>query len=122
MAWFNKYYRCSKGHEWQDEWDCLCNDRCPVCNKETEPYDHAEIDQTAEDKAITDALVNGTGTVLTTIDPHGMLHHEYLPPFIMIIRKDSLNEAGLEHFTKQNERSDNPDGQSGVLHPSSGPS
>jgi hypothetical protein len=43
MTWFNKYYRCSNGHEWQDEWDCLCNDRCPTCNEETEPYDHAEI-------------------------------------------------------------------------------
>ena len=34
------YYRCSNdGHEWQDEWDSMCNDRCPVCNAEIEPYD-----------------------------------------------------------------------------------
>ena len=45
MAWFNKYYRCPCGTEWQDEWDCLCNDRCPTCDTECEPYDHAEIDE-----------------------------------------------------------------------------
>jgi hypothetical protein len=30
--------RCSEcGTEWDDEWDCLCNDRCPTCNAETTP-------------------------------------------------------------------------------------
>lgn len=46
MAWYIKYYKCSKcGELWQDEWDCLCNDRCPTCDTECEPYDHAEIDE-----------------------------------------------------------------------------
>ena len=48
MAWYRKYYRCSCGHEWQDEWDCLCNDRCPKCNAEIEPYAHEELETEAD--------------------------------------------------------------------------
>ena len=41
------HYRCDhtdsleKGQpvaEWSDEWSCMCNDRCPVCNHETSPH------------------------------------------------------------------------------------
>jgi len=32
----NSYKHCD--YEWSDEWDSTCNDRCPVCNKEIEPY------------------------------------------------------------------------------------
>lgn len=35
---FVNHYLCECGHEWEDEWDCACNDRCPACNKEIEPY------------------------------------------------------------------------------------
>jgi hypothetical protein len=34
---FNNYYRHC-GTEWVDSWDSMCNDRCPVCGKEIEPY------------------------------------------------------------------------------------
>jgi hypothetical protein len=36
---YTNHYRCECGHEWQDTWSCMCNDRCPKCNKEIEPYD-----------------------------------------------------------------------------------
>lgn len=26
------------GVEWEDRWSCACNDRCPACNAEIEPY------------------------------------------------------------------------------------
>jgi hypothetical protein len=46
MAWFNKYYRCTECEtEWQDQWSSLCNDRCPKCQTEIEPYDFAEVDE-----------------------------------------------------------------------------
>jgi len=48
MAWYRKFYRCPCGHEWEDEWDCLCNDRCPNCNAEIEPYAHEEVEAEAE--------------------------------------------------------------------------
>ena len=38
-------YRCPNCQtEWEDVWDCGCNDRCPDCNKEIEPYESALIE------------------------------------------------------------------------------
>lgn len=36
------FYRCECGEEWEDSWDCSCNDCCPSCNKEIEPYKTVE--------------------------------------------------------------------------------
>jgi hypothetical protein len=37
--WFRNEYRCDRcAYDWEDEWDCMCNDRCPRCNVETEPH------------------------------------------------------------------------------------
>ena len=36
---FRNYYHCpNEGTKWRDEWNHLCNDRCPVCDSEIEPY------------------------------------------------------------------------------------
>lgn len=44
MAWYvNTYEHC--GETWQDEWDCMCNDRCPVCNHEIEPCESIEAEE-----------------------------------------------------------------------------
>jgi hypothetical protein len=33
------YYRCPHDDaSWTDEWSCACNDRCPTCHAEIEPY------------------------------------------------------------------------------------
>ena len=37
MRWFRKHHTCPCGTDWWDEWDCLCNDRCPNCDAEIEP-------------------------------------------------------------------------------------
>ena len=38
-------YRCPYCQiDWEDVWDCVCNDRCPDCNKEIEPYESSLID------------------------------------------------------------------------------
>lgn len=39
MTHFINRYHCLCGVEWQDEWSCACNDKCPACNKEIEPYE-----------------------------------------------------------------------------------
>ena len=44
MPWFRKHHTCPCGTNWWDEWDCLCNDRCPNCNAEIEPDDHEAIE------------------------------------------------------------------------------
>src|SRR5690242_16070565 len=45
---FINYYRCPgnlehrtqhEPLEWSDEWSCQCNDKCPQCNAEIEPYE-----------------------------------------------------------------------------------
>jgi hypothetical protein len=44
MAWFVKYYRHEECKaEWTDEWSCACNDSCPVCGDEIEPYDWDDL-------------------------------------------------------------------------------
>ena len=38
------YYECSEcGTKWTDEGDCMCNDRCPKCSSEIEPYDSVDL-------------------------------------------------------------------------------
>lgn len=39
--WENHYRHC--GQVWTDTWSCCCNDRCPVCNREIEPFDSVEL-------------------------------------------------------------------------------
>lgn len=88
MPWFNKYYRCPEcGTEWQDEWECLCDDRCPTCDTSSAPYDHAEIDLNSENKAYLDMIMYGTGALLR--NPPGQ---PMSVPFIMLIRKENKNE------------------------------
>ena len=41
---FRNDYECSCGETWSDEWSCMCNDRCPKCNKEIEPSQSQELD------------------------------------------------------------------------------
>jgi len=40
--WQNKYECSECGERWEDEWSCPCNDRCPCCNAEIEPYESTE--------------------------------------------------------------------------------
>jgi hypothetical protein len=41
---FVNYYRCPyDGTEWNDLWSCACNDRCPDCRAEIEPYHSDEL-------------------------------------------------------------------------------
>jgi hypothetical protein len=42
ILWTN-HYCCPCGEQWEDQWDCQCNDRCPACNKEIEPFSSIEV-------------------------------------------------------------------------------
>jgi len=60
-------YRCPYCQtEWEDVWDCACNDRCPDCNKEIEPYESTllegelvKTDSPVEEPAIATATAEG---------------------------------------------------------------
>lgn len=47
--WYSKHYTCDCGYQWEDEWDCLCNDKCPECNAEIEPDSWEEVDLDPEE-------------------------------------------------------------------------
>lgn len=41
---YTNFYRCPECRiEWEDTWDSMCNDHCPQCEAEIEPYDSEEI-------------------------------------------------------------------------------
>lgn len=43
------HYECDRcGAQWSDAWDCTCNDRCPSCNAEIEPYTSDDLPQPYE--------------------------------------------------------------------------
>lgn len=47
-AWYLNHYRhddcpVRPGVEWDDSWSCMCNDRCPECGAEIEPYESEEV-------------------------------------------------------------------------------
>ena len=51
MAWFrNSYWHDECGLRWTDEWSCACNDRCPECNAEIEPYASEDLSVLVERK------------------------------------------------------------------------
>ena len=51
---FENHYLCTCGEQWQDTWSSACNDRCPACNREIEPY--ASDDGSMTDEEIDAAL------------------------------------------------------------------
>lgn len=46
-TWFQNHYRHC-GQEWTTQWSCQCNDRCPRCNAEIEPYNSVELTELEE--------------------------------------------------------------------------
>lgn len=40
---FRNYYQCPCGEEWDSTWSCMCNEKCPECNREIECYDSEEL-------------------------------------------------------------------------------
>jgi hypothetical protein len=39
MFQYVNHYECDRCHHlWADEWDCMCDDRCPLCSLEMTPY------------------------------------------------------------------------------------
>jgi predicted nucleic acid-binding Zn-ribbon protein len=52
MAWYRNYYECDRcGHEWEDEWSCMCDDDCPSCGaRHMTPYDSDERTEVIEEE------------------------------------------------------------------------
>jgi hypothetical protein len=50
MRFRNHYRHC--GVEWDDEWDSTCNDKCPECNAEIEPYKSEDLDEQSDSTSV----------------------------------------------------------------------
>lgn len=44
-SYLNHYHCEACDIEWEDEWSCACNDKCPQCNREIEPYESDEVER-----------------------------------------------------------------------------
>jgi len=41
---FVNFYRCdADGTAWVNSWSATCNDRCPTCGREIEPYKSEDL-------------------------------------------------------------------------------
>jgi|GEM_PF-676296 len=63
VRYLNQYHCPYCQTEWEDVWDCGCNDRCLDCNKEIEPYESALIEgELAETESPVDEPVSANIT------------------------------------------------------------
>lgn len=44
LLFINHYYCEDCDEEWSSEWDCACDDHCPQCWREIEPFDSDEVE------------------------------------------------------------------------------
>ena len=50
MTTYINLYRCDDCEvEWEDVWDCTCNDKCPECHAEIEPYKSIDAEDLKDD-------------------------------------------------------------------------
>jgi hypothetical protein len=50
-TWWLNHYECPCGCEWEDEWDCTCDDRCPECNTACSPSESEELEEITQEEA-----------------------------------------------------------------------
>jgi hypothetical protein len=44
LQWFRNRYECVRcAVKWEDEWSCMCDDRCPDCDLEMMPYESENL-------------------------------------------------------------------------------
>jgi hypothetical protein len=66
---FKNSYDCSEcGTAWTDSWSCMCDDRCPECNAETEPTSSIDLSRpvTEEDYLGASRLISRVSGVSPT--------------------------------------------------------
>lgn len=46
--WYLNHYRCDACDvEWDDQWDCACDDECPQCQRSLSPYLSEDVTEVA---------------------------------------------------------------------------
>lgn len=53
IQWFLNRYKCEQcSFVWDDEWSCMCNDRCPECDIEMTPYASLDLGREPNEEEI----------------------------------------------------------------------
>ena len=88
MAWFLKYYRHRECRAaWSDEWSCACNDRCPKCRAEIEPYDWDDL------SVIVDQSAEKTGWMVRVSPPEA----EHAPDYVTTVFERKQDAEAFAH-------------------------
>lgn len=54
---FMNFYKCPCGNSWCSSWECTCDERCPACHKEIEPYHSEDVKEPVE---VVEMIVSST--------------------------------------------------------------
>ncbi|WP_256360232.1 hypothetical protein [Methylomonas koyamae] len=98
-------YRCPYCQtEWEDVWDCGCNDRCPDCNKEIEPYESALIEGESVETELPDEKPASANVTAAAVNRFFVVSYEidYVHRVSVGITADSpeaLNNLPSRHST-----------------------
>jgi len=95
-------YRCPYCQtEWEDGWDCACNDRCPDCNKEIEPYKSALIEGELAETELPVEEPASTNVTAEGVNRHFVVSYEidYVHRVSVGITADSPEAA--QHLAEQ---------------------
>lgn len=111
---FTNHYLCTCGEQWQDTWNSACNDRCPTCNREIEPY--ASDDGSMTDEEIDTALkrVADMRQYLIAGAPNGWAHifagfGEFVVRFVFDRKQQSIIAMQLSASGGSSWRNATPD-------------
>jgi len=97
MSYFVNYYECPRClTAWSSRDDCTCNDRCPDCNDEIEPYnseeipirDFASISQEDFDMILHDLVVRDAHQLLTIPIAYEVFSEHYNNEVLSIYERD----------------------------------
>lgn len=85
----NYYEHCDT--QWDDTWSCMCNDRCPVCNKEIEPYK-------SEDLEVAEKVAGGGNQAPSAVTPQQPL--QYFAVLEAAVRNQNFKPGEHGHYRK----------------------
>lgn len=108
------HYRCSRCNlKWQDRWSCACNDQCPQCRSEIEPY---QSDFTPSDRTLAWASKEGELIAINEMEDQHLINcinllRRKITGAKLMFGKTSLSLLALQYLEAEaNERGLNHDG------------
>jgi len=98
------HYRCTTcQQDWQDEWDCACNDRCPSCNQEIIPYhsDLLNLDQMEETSVLLAQRPSPMADAIQATKKKFVVAYEIDYVHRVVVGVEALNETEARQLAEQ---------------------